>query len=82
MEDRIKIQLLIEGGFVKKIMETELPPTEYTGVGKSETFQLTHHGEKTYGTMEYALKKVEEEKAEKERYLTELNRHNYLARLL
>lgn len=51
---------MVEGGFIKKIMETELPPTEYIGVGRSETFQLTHHGEKTYGTMKYAMEKAEE----------------------
>lgn len=60
METRTKLQLLVEGGFIKKIMETELPQTEYIGVGRSETFQLTHQGEKTYGTMKYAMEKAEE----------------------
>lgn len=60
MEDRTKIQLLIEQGFVKKVGEERLYPTRFTGPGISETFQLTSHGEKKYGTIKNAMEQVAE----------------------
>ena len=59
MEDRTKIELLIEEGCVRKIGEKNLYAQGYAGAGIEETFQLTDYGEDKYYTMQNAMEKIE-----------------------
>lgn len=58
MNDRSKIQLLIEEGAVRKVGEEKIFPGEFHGEGVSETFQLTEYGEKKYFTFKNAMEKI------------------------
>lgn len=55
MKDRVKIQILLDEGAIRKTGEKSIRDTKYTANGIEETFELTAYGKEKYYTIQNAM---------------------------